>query len=260
MKKIILVLFLFLQVLYVNAQEIYSLNWDKKESFKISCGIIYHNTWEVRNDTCSFSSGTILINKNAKQDFKVQFILRHDGNLTQSDVALGYIFVNEVIVKSFTITGEKIEEDTYAHEENFSVMGKSTVSVRLVFNGSDAERAWQLASGDVKIVKTSTAEEPFVAADFDGKTSKVRWSAKTGENANYFIVERSHNGQDFVLSGLVKAEPSSTLKEYTLIDRVQKDATVFYRVKVKELGGAEQQIGDIIRLNTEGQLSGSVAK
>ncbi len=244
----------------LHAQEIYSLNWDKKELFKISCGIIYHNTWEVRNDTCSFSSGNIVINKNARQDFKAIITLRHDGNLTQSDVAYGYIFVNDVITATFTITGEKIEEETYTHEESFSVMGKSVINVRLVFNGSDAERAWQLTSGDVKIIKTSTGEEPYVAAEFDGKTSKVRWSAKAGEKANYFIVERSNNGQDFILSGLVKAEPSSALREYSLLDRVQKDAPVFYRVKIKDLGGDEQQIGDIIRLNTQGSLSGSITK
>jgi hypothetical protein len=257
--KIYFTLALLFTTVYVSGQEVYSLNWNKKETFKITCGIIYHDTWEVRNDTCSFSSGTILFNKNARQDLKAQITLRHDGNLTGMDVAYGYIFVNEVIVKSFTVAGNEVE-DVFVQEENFSITGKSTVSVRLVFNGSDAERAWQLNSGDIKIVKTSTEDEPYVTATFDGKTSKVTWQAKTNQSSNYFVVERSSNGTDFVLTGLVKAEPSSALREYSLIDRVQKDATVFYRVKAKEFGGNEQQIGDIIRLNTEGGLSGSIAK
>ena len=137
-----------------------------------------------------------------------------------------------------------MEDATLTHEESFSATGKSNISIRIVFNGSDAERAWQLTEGDVKIIKTSTGEEPYVTAKFNGNISKIIWQAKTNENTNYFIVERSNNGQDFTLTGLVKAEPTSALREYSLLDRVPKDASVFYRVKIKELGGAEQQIGD----------------
>ena len=121
-KKIyFLALFALATIYSAKAQEIYSLNWDKSQKFKISGGIIYHDTWEVRNDTCSFSSGNILLNKSGKQDLKAQITLRHDGNLTQADVAIVYVFVNEQIVKSFTVVGNEIQDSTLTHEENFSV-------------------------------------------------------------------------------------------------------------------------------------------
>lgn len=258
-KKIYFAATLLLATCYINAQEIYSLNWDKRDSYKISCGIIYHDTWEVRNDTCSFSSGNIILKKSGKQDLTAKITLRQDGNLTSADVAYGYIFVNEVIAKSFTITGDELE-DTFTKDESFSVIGKSNVSIRIVFNGADADRAWQLKTGDVKIINNTVTEEPYLTAVFNGTTSKITWQAKTTYNSNYFIVEHSSNGQDFTLSGLVKAETSTGLREYSLIDRVKKESTIFYRVKIKDLTGAEQQVGDIIRLDTDGDLSGSIKK
>ncbi len=73
----------------------------------------------------------------------------------------------------------------------------------------------------------------------DKQNNVLRWSTITEINNDYFTIERSPNGDDWTVAGMVTgAGNSSTLINYTLTDRAQNDETTYYRLKQTDYNGS----------------------
>lgn len=73
----------------------------------------------------------------------------------------------------------------------------------------------------------------------DKQNNVLRWSTATEINNDYFTVERSPNGDDWSVAGMISgAGNSSTLIHYTLTDKAQTDETTYYRLKQTDFSGS----------------------
>ncbi len=83
---------------------------------------------------------------------------------------------------------------------------------------------------------------PVELADFTGKGfasfNKLNWTTLSEQEADYFAIERSYLGQDFVEVGKVKATGSSNaINEYSFNDYNVTEAGAYYRLAQYDLDG-----------------------
>ncbi len=79
-------------------------------------------------------------------------------------------------------------------------------------------------------------------AIYTGNYTNLKWSTATEKNAEYFTIERSTNGIDYVLVEKVDASVnSSSLKNYNVKDfSPNKKGINYYRLKQFDIGGKEK--------------------
>ena len=245
--KIFLLLAFVVSQFQVSAEDkvLYTLNWKKSDSYKISGGKILSGFWEVRNDSSIFSSGNWLCNEKGNYKYRVDVTLSSEGKLNSSDQAIIYIMKNEAIAKAFVIKGNEFDAG-----KNFSLEfdnEKSPVlKVNIVFKSLGADRAWRLNDGAIHITAISKDDDPEVRAVQLEHVCKVSWKSKTTDQINYFIVQHSANGTDFSQAGLVKAQRNNMISPYSFIDRTENQSKNYYRILIKSFNGEETQLGEII--------------
>lgn len=79
-------------------------------------------------------------------------------------------------------------------------------------------------------------------AQYDGNAVNLNWTTASEKNSNYFTIEKSLNGIDYVLVEKVNAAgSSSSTKKYTVKDnKPNKNGPTYYRLKQFDTDGSEQ--------------------
>lgn len=79
-------------------------------------------------------------------------------------------------------------------------------------------------------------------AQYDGSAVNLNWTTSTERNSNYFIIEKSLNGIDYVLVEKINAAGfSSSNKKYLVKDNnPNKNGLAYYRLKQFDTDGSEQ--------------------
>lgn len=238
----------------LRAEDKYALQWKKSETYKVSGGVVNSNYWEVRNDSAIFSTGNIVINEPGKQQLKASINISKDGSLNASDQAIVYFILNESIAKSFVIKGDEWE-DKGKSDFTFTANKSSALKINIVFKSLGSDRSWKLKDNSVKIEFLSKLIDPEIAVITHGSSAKITWKQKTATSSNYFIVECSTNGQDFMQAGLVVATRSGNTDNFSFINKVVPTETVYYRLKLRDFSGDEKQIGEVHKVMGDISLS-----
>ena len=245
-------LFIIFAPMFVKAGDktIYSVDFKKAETFKVSGGVINADYWEVRNDSAIFTSNNRLCNEKGNYRYQVEVTLAADGKLNADDQCIIYIMQNEAIAKSFVVKGSDMTE---SKKFKYEVEGEKSpvLKVNIVLKSLGVDRAWRLTDNAVSIIAISKDDDPELKVIQHANTSSVVWKCKTTDNHNYFIVERSANGTDFSEAGLVKANRNNQINYYSFVDRTDADTTNYYRIKLKSFNGDEMQYGEIVKAGKE---------
>ena len=89
-----------------------------------------------------------------------------------------------------------------------------------------------------------------------GRSAKLEWLTKANNETDYFEVQRSFNGEDFVTVGKVEAVSGRSEQGYAFAETVsQTSPSVFYRLKVKAKVGAVSYT-NVVRLSFSENSSG----
>ena len=84
-------------------------------------------------------------------------------------------------------------------------------------------------------------------ADFKGTKVKLSWKLESESNLNYYIVERSRDGNSFETTGLVKvAGKGEVQNEYSFFDKDYIENVIYYRLKCRDNNGKEKALAGII--------------
>lgn len=134
------------------------------------------------------------------------------------------IFVNSIIVWN------------RQHEINTPLSWKNggNIIIGKELNGEGADRAIL----DNLVIRTCGNVSPLAESllNFMLEPKKegvvIHWSTSMNEKVNYFTIERSINGVDFVNVGSIPVDPSKTDEEYTYTDRTETGSgVVYYRLR-----------------------------
>jgi hypothetical protein len=91
---------------------------------------------------------------------------------------------------------------------------------------------------------------PVTWLDFSANCERgniaIKWSTATEQNSDYFLLERSTDGNNFSSIGTVPAaKNSSTVKNYSFTDTDPLSGTAFYRITEVDLNGNRQSTNSV---------------
>ncbi len=255
-QRLLLLFFLWTGLLHADDKIIYSVNFKKPDTYKVSGGVINAGYWEVRNDSSIFTSGNWLCNEKGNFRYKVSIELTADGKLNNTDQAIIYVMKNEAIAKSFVVKGGDVGS-AKKFEYEIDQENAPVVKVNIVLKSFGADRARRINDQSVSITAISKDDDPEFKVTKQSTTTLLSWKKKTNENNNYFIIERSINGTDFSQAGLVKADRNNVVSRYSFVDRTDGDIKYYYRIKVKSFDGDETQFGEILKSGIDSDVANS---
>jgi hypothetical protein len=249
--KNILAIALLSVCVQLNAQEVlFKADWNDYSSFKNSGGEIENQYWIVANDSCLFTGAVFIITEPGTESVEVNLTAATAGNFSSEEKIYGFYYVNEELKKTFTASGNQFEGD-YRRMDLLPVKAGANVVLKIAVVSTGKEKKWMIKSGDINVTTIVNEIKP-VHAEFNGRTVRVNWNYETEKDCNYFIVERSKNGQDFTQVAFVKADDANA---YQIIDHAMIPGVNYYRIKLKKFGESEMQIGNVSMLNTVNDLS-----
>jgi alpha-tubulin suppressor-like RCC1 family protein len=86
-----------------------------------------------------------------------------------------------------------------------------------------------------------------------GRTNVLYWATSFEENSDYFEVQRSYDGENWITVGVVDAAGnSSIIQEYTFTDASSKNGIAYYRIVEKDFDGATTVSSAISLTTTSG--------
>ncbi len=143
-----LLLMMITTCLLAGDKVIYTVNFKKNETFKVSGGVINAEYWEVRNDSAIFTSNNRLCNEKGNYRYQVEVTLMADGKLNAGDQCIIYIMQNEAIAKSFVVKGTDMAESKIF---KYEVEGEKSpvLKVNIVLKSLGVDRAWRLTDDAV---------------------------------------------------------------------------------------------------------------
>ncbi|MBC3542215.1 beta strand repeat-containing protein [Rufibacter sediminis] len=90
-----------------------------------------------------------------------------------------------------------------------------------------------------------------------GNGVQLDWTTASEKDNDYFFVERSHNGKEFVQLNQVKGNGTSTVTQtYTFTDAAAPAGTVYYRLKQVDVDG-NSEYSKVISVQTSGSKAGA---
>lgn len=98
----------------------------------------------------------------------------------------------------------------------------------------------------------------YFNAENDNSKNNIEWLSLSEINNDYFIVERSENGFDFIALGKIKGNGNlSVSKEYKFVDDSFKPGINYYRLKQVDYNGATE-IFKVVSILNEAEISVSI--
>jgi hypothetical protein len=161
------------------------------------------------------------------------------GNQVSGNVMLNDNDPNGEILRSSIVTASPDgtvvmnADGTFTFTPNAGFTGSSTTfTYQLTDNGYDHTNS-NIAT--VTINYTVGGALPLKLTSFQGKMNdgrvSLRWDLAENKNAQRFEIERSFNGTDFSLVGIVMASDNSGRESYSFVNDISSNPKVMYRLK-----------------------------
>ncbi len=140
-------------------------------------------------------------------------------------------------------------------------LGFNTASLAGAVSGGTTSSAGSLTNGNGLIASASVGNAllyfgfmgtlPITMLEFtgqaQGKESLLNWSTAQEDNSDYFLVERSQDGQHFAAIGQVGAAHNSDLTtHYSLVDPSPASGNNYYRLKLVNMDGTSGYTGIVV--------------
>jgi len=215
----------------------------------------------VANNATSPASTTISVLRNtstsgtinassfaAKVDFTAGTAPRYvaigdvDGD-GKPDLVVANLNSANISVLRNTSTPGSIDASTFAAKVDFAT-GASPVSVAIVDVDGDGIPEISTANGSassVSVFQIDLSALPVTLTNVKAYQKnagvQVEWTAQQESNIDRYEVERSQNGQQFIMLGSVQANGNSSVAiKYNLFDANPFSGANFYRIKIIEAG------------------------
>ena len=232
----------------------YELDFSDPTTFSITCGKNNPGSWSVKNDTCSLYSAYIMADVSESVDIEFAFNVNQSGNGDPSD--RGYVY--------HSIDGGEWELDTaWTAGGSPAVYGLTTtvsleyghyVQFMVTLATDDKTEFWAIYDGGISasdgddsnnnIHAYETEPEsglPIALVHFTGISEKgtviLNWSTASEVNNDYFMIEKSSDGEIFSEFAKVDgAGYSSNILSYEYIDENPADLN-YYRLRQYDFDG-----------------------
>jgi hypothetical protein len=259
MKTIVSALFFFLISLIINAQEanvLYTFNSGNDTTFSISCGETGTDNWKVSASMCNFYTPlTTLPENSVDRNTRLQAQFHSGSQMDEDDLITIFFYVNGNTQKTFSINGRS-NQTLYQIDEVLNIPAGANFRFRIAMISNKSGEFWQLNDGELtlttKILKTPKSNEVAPSTGIlkiirERNIAKLNWYANSGNEINYYKIERSKNGNNFELVGFVKQiDSTEPMVPYSIIDATFYQPQTWYRILKVDFNGNEIPLGETV--------------
>ncbi len=145
-------------------------------------------------------------------------------------------------------TGTVIANGDIILSSNASIQGRALSTAGIISLDNNIVTRPALVSLPIELVS--------FASDCNNQQVVLKWSTASETNNDYYSIERSADGANWVIAGKVAAAGNSTsLKNYTYTDIPPYTADVYYRLKQTDINGKHKYFKIIIAKNCKAALT-----
>jgi hypothetical protein len=246
-----------------DAQEFrkfYTFNTGDKTTFSTSCGTLEPSGWSVIRNSCNFYTPVTGVGGTAGESDRivdVRMRLGNSSNLDAKDFAWLFYYVNGKMVLTRTFKGDSTP-GSFEFSDSLTVPAGGNYKLRVALVCDEMDEYWRLSNGDLSAsVRTEgesappvfqpVSHDPGLVVTRERNIARLSWTAIPDESANYFLVEKSRDGEDFEFAAYLRNE-NNNLTSYSYIDHELFKPETWYRVTRVGLNGKKVVVGQKVKL------------
>jgi hypothetical protein len=249
----------------------YELDLDDTSTYSVTCGKITPSWWSVKEDSCILYTPYVRIESESGLAISYSIRVNQSGNLETDDNAYVQYQVDDGEWITDTMLCGAGSPAVTTISGRLSMSYGHYVRFRVVSQTNDKTEFWAVDDGDIEISdgdetqtlislwsgKPPTPPEtnpylPIELVSFTGKADDgsviLKWSTASEINNDYFVIEKSTDGEFFSeITRVDGAGNSNELVSYEYIDDKPSELS-YYRLKQYDFDGATS-CSDIIKVS-----------
>ncbi len=221
------------------------LDFSNPATYSVTCGSVNASNWNVKNQTCTYSSPVFYaggVSGEANKVADIALRLNSGGNLEGDDTCWVNFLVNGSIMFSNTVLGDTTN-GVFSISRSLSVPADGNYQVKVTMKNNKANESWYMKNGDVTACLKTFTPLPVSLGNFSANPDEkgsidIRWITYTEVNNDYFSLERSQNGTEFTsIARIEGAGTSNSVLKYKFTDKEPLSKINYYRLKQVDFDG-----------------------
>ncbi len=235
----------------------YVVNWTDPSTYTISCGSTTGNKWSIQNRVCTYDSPNINSGGSPAEPDKravISVSVNPTGNLDNDDTLIIRAYNEGTLQTMLTVVGDTVSSVfTASFEIMVPAASNSTVEV-IAINNQSSEK-WRIMQEGIS-VSFPAAPLPVELELFKGRmknnTAVLEWVTRAEVNNDYFTVERSDDGWNYVPVARIKGKGTTTTASYySWHEDLDDGQLAYYRLKQTDFNGDFKYMGRTITLRAK---------
>jgi len=226
----------------------YVLDLADTSSFDITCGSVNPAQWGVEQDSCTLCTPQLVA---AIDTINIDLNIDRTGNLDQDTAWVRY-YVNGVEYLYAVVVGDTVPAQGVNFQIQIVLNIGDTIKLCVTYRDDHKTEEWMLKDGSIKIWGVGDKlpiELSYFKGDVVNQSVQLKWATATEINNDYFDIERSWDGGNFMPIGQIDgAGNSSSMHTYHFSDNVLISGTSYYRLKQVDFDGKGYSYSNTIAL------------
>jgi len=228
-----------------DCESSYVLDFSNPATYSVTCGSVNASNWNVKNQTCTYSSPVFNAGGEAGQPNKIADIalrINSGGNLEGDDTCWVNFKVNGSVVFSNMVLGDTTN-GVFSIARSLTVPADGNYQVNVTMKNNKSNESWYMKNGDVTACLKTFAPLPVSLGNFSAVQDKkgtieLKWLTYTEINNDYFSLERSGNGTEFTpITRIEGAGNYNSVLKYQFTDKAPLSGINYYRLRQVDFDG-----------------------
>lgn len=226
----------------------YVLDLADPHSFSTTCGSVNPAQWGVEQDSCTLCTPELVATMDT---IIIDLNIDRTGNLDQDTAWVRY-YVNNVEYLYAVVIGDTVPAQGVDFQIQIVVNIGDTIQLCITYKDDHKTEEWMLKDGSIKIwgvIIDLPIELVYFKGEVTNHSVQLEWATTTEIDNHHFDIERSWDGENFMLIGQIEgAGNSSTTQTYHYSDNVLVSGISYYKLKQVDINGKGYSYSNIIAI------------
>lgn len=266
----------------ISAQD-YIVNWSDTSTYRVNCGKVIPAQWSVKNDSCVMLTPFLRVEAASGCQVSFTFRINQSGNGESTDKCYVWHSVDDAEWISDTVITAGQNPAVFSYSDQVLLNYGHFIRFRVAMRTNSNTEFWAIKGGDITVTDGNNSltmimpyssrppllpdSDPYLpvellifTAQSGNEAVNISWATASETNNDYFSVEKSFNGFDYEVIGIVQgAGNSNEVLNYQFHDgEILQDGLFYYRLKQTDFDGNYEYIASTYYLVNQDNNAGSI--